>query len=97
MRCMTQLRTWLGRAGLLAVLLPLLAAGPVGAQSPAPGALPTAPGAERAGQPGTSPLEPYLITWLLPVSGLLTVLAGFYVDRRVRVVDRRRELASRQK
>jgi hypothetical protein len=28
---------------------------------------------------------------------LLTVLAGFYVDRRVRVVDRRRELASRQK
>jgi len=107
---MTQLRTWLGRAGLLVVLLPLLVAGSAGAQSPAPGALPTAPGAERAGeggltqahpstpgQPGTSPLEPYLITWLLPVSGLLTVLAGFYVDRRIRVVNRRRKLASRQK
>lgn len=75
-----------------------------------PGALPTAPGAQRAGeggltqahaslpgQPGTSPLEPYLITWLLPVSGLLAVFAGFYVDRRIRVVDRRRKLAAKSK
>ena len=38
-----------------------------------------------------SPLEPYLITWLLPVSGLLVLCAGFYVDRRVRVIDFRRK------
>jgi hypothetical protein len=80
------------------------------AAEPSPGALPTAPGAEHAGEggltqahpstpsePGKSPLEPYLITWLLPVSGLLTVFAGFYVDRRIRVVDRRRKLAAKPK
>jgi hypothetical protein len=60
-----------------------------------PAALPTAPGADRAisggltqahaslpGGPGLSPLEPYLVLWLLPLSGLLTVFAGIYVDRR---------------
>jgi hypothetical protein len=61
----------------------------------APAALPTAPGADRAvsgglseahpslpGGPGLSPLEPYLILWLLPASGLVTVFAGIYADRR---------------
>jgi hypothetical protein len=80
----------------------LLSGPPANAQSPAP--LPTVPGAERAGEggltqahpstpsvPGMSPLEAYLITWLLPVSGLLVLCAGFYVDRRVRVIDFRRK------
>jgi hypothetical protein len=65
------------------------------ADAQAPGPLPTAPGADRAvsgglsqahaslpGGPGLSPLEPYLILWLLPASGLVTVAAGVYADRR---------------
>ena len=66
-----------------------------------PGPLPTAPGADRAvegglsmshaslpGGPGKSPLEPYLVTWLLPVSGLLALFAGIYTDRRIRSMAR---------
>jgi hypothetical protein len=70
----------------------------------APVALPTAPGADRAvngglsqahaslpGGPGLSPLEPYLVLWLLPVSGLLTVAAAVYVDRRILALQRRHQ------
>ncbi|MBD5656050.1 MAG: hypothetical protein IAI50_12860 [Candidatus Eremiobacteraeota bacterium] len=65
------------------------------AQTPA-GGLPTAPAADRAGEggftssaaslpgPGQSPLEPYLITWLLPVSGIVCAVAGLTVARRLR-------------
>ena len=66
------------------------------AQTAAPQTLPTAPGADRAvvggltsakaslpGGPDRSPLEPYLVFWLLPASGILCVAAGIYVDRRV--------------
>ncbi len=80
-----------------AALVYVLSGLPVRAQTDAPAALPTAPGADRAvsgglsqahaslpGGPGLSPLEPYLILWLLPASGLLTVFAGIYVDRRTR-------------
>ncbi len=69
----------------------------------APVVLPTAPGADRAvngglseahaslpGGPGLSPLEPYLVLWLLPMSGLLTVAAAIYVDRRMLALQRRR-------
>jgi hypothetical protein len=99
----------LAAALLLSAALPAFAQSAAPAE-PSPAGLPTAPGAERAaqggltrahpslpGEPGTSPLEPYLITWLLPVAGLLTVFAGFYVDRRIRVVDRRRKLSSKPK
>jgi hypothetical protein len=81
----------------------MLVAGSSAAQAQTPGPLPTAPGADRAvmgglsqahaslpGGPGLSPLEPYLVTWLLPVSGVLTVLAGIYVDGRVRALGRRK-------
>jgi hypothetical protein len=63
--------------------------------------LPTAPAADRAGQGGytsapaslpgygASPLEPYLITWLLPISGLLCAIIGIGVDRRMRGSVRR--------
>lgn len=84
-------------AAALVLALSLLVWSPVFAQ-PAP-SLPTAPGAERAGEGGlssapaslpggpngTSPLEPYLVTWLLPISGIIAVIFGIYVDRRVRV------------
>ena len=67
---------------------------------PSPAALPTAPGAERAGEGGlssapaslkgpngASPLEPWLVTWLLPVSGIIAVGFAVYVDRRLRMMD----------
>jgi hypothetical protein len=60
-------------------------------------ALPTAPGANRASQGGlseapaslpkvhgASPLEPYLVTWLLPVSGILIAALCLAMDRRLR-------------
>jgi hypothetical protein len=60
-------------------------------------ALPTAPGANRATQGGlseapaslpkvhgASPLEPYLVTWLLPVSGILIAAICLVMDRRLR-------------
>lgn len=69
-------------------------AGPALAQTVA---LPTAPGADRATQggasmapaslpkvAGASPLEPYLITWLLPVFGLLIFGISVGVDRTLR-------------
>ena len=93
------------RAVVVAALMTLVGFGfasRAGAQ-PGPGPLPTAPGADRAvegglsqahaslpGGPGRSPLEPYLVLWLLPVSGLLTIAAAFYVDRRVLALARRR-------
>jgi len=74
------------------------AAVPAVAQNAAPAvALPTAPGANKAVEggpsqapaslpgPGQSPLEPYLVTWLLPVSGILVAFAFVAVDRRLRV------------
>lgn len=59
-------------------------------------ALPTAPAADRASQGGTtgaaaslpgengSPLEPYLITWLLPASGIIAAIVVVVTDRRMR-------------
>jgi hypothetical protein len=60
-------------------------------------ALPTAPAADRASQGGlseapaslpkvhgASPLEPYLVTWLLPVSGILIAALCVGMDRRLR-------------
>jgi len=65
-------------------------------------ALPTAPAADRASQGGlseapaslpkvhgASPLEPYLVTWLLPVSGLLIAAICVVMDRNLRARGRR--------
>jgi hypothetical protein len=65
--------------------------------SSAPGNLPTVPNAQRAseggltgGHPslpgvnGSSPLEPYLVTWLLPGSGILVAFAVLGADRALR-------------
>ncbi|GAC1313519.1 MAG: hypothetical protein NVSMB21_24780 [Vulcanimicrobiaceae bacterium] len=87
-------------APLLAALV-VAAAGtatPVFAQNAAPAvALPTAPGAHKAVEggpsqapaslpgPGESPLEPYLVTWLLPISGLIVAGVFVLVDKRVRL------------
>jgi hypothetical protein len=75
----------------------VLAQTDAGSASSAPGNLPVAPHAERAydggltsGHPslagvnGSSPLEPYLVTWLLPASGLIAVFAAFGADRTLR-------------
>lgn len=68
---------------------------PAVAQSPS-GALPTAPGAQKAVDGGlsqapaslpgygASPLEPYLVVWLLPVSGIVVAVVFAAVDKRVR-------------
>jgi hypothetical protein len=79
--------------GILALGLTLFVSTPVFAQA----ALPTAPAASRAvqggltssaaslpGPNGASPLEPYLVTWLLPISGIGAALFALYVDRRMR-------------
>jgi hypothetical protein len=78
---------------------PVAAQSPSGVESPGPGGgLPTAPAADRAAEGGlsasaaslpgpgngASPLEPYLVTWLLPVSGLLSAIVAIGIDRRVR-------------
>lgn len=82
----------------LAALVAFVAFAPAAAQDASPGpGLPTAPAADRATEGGVtsgaslkgnspfpSPLEPYLVTWLLPVSGLLSVLVAVAADRRVR-------------
>lgn len=77
------------------VLAVAFATAPVFAQT-APAALPTAPGAEKAGEgglsqapaslpgPGESPLEPYLVTWLLPVAGIIVAIVFVAVDKRIR-------------
>ncbi|GAC1491509.1 MAG: hypothetical protein NVS3B17_04420 [Vulcanimicrobiaceae bacterium] len=74
----------------------LVAARGAYAQAGAPAALPTAPGAQKAveGGPSQAPaslpgsggsaLEPYLVTWLLPVAGLACAFIGVGVDRRLR-------------
>ena len=66
------------------------------APSSAPGALPVVPNGEKAADMpaaapaslpavhGSSPLEPYLITWLLPVSGIVCAAFGLYVDKKMR-------------
>ncbi len=72
---------------------------PAGAQT---AALPTAPAADRASQGGlseapaslpkvhgASPLEPYLITWLLPFSGIIIAAVCVVTDRRLRAYGRR--------
>ena len=58
--------------------------------------LPTAPGAHKAVEggmtsapaslPGTgaSPLEPYLIVWLLPIAGIVCAVIATAIDRRLR-------------
>jgi len=78
-------------------LVAFFAPGAVYAQDKPAVALPTAPGAQKAveGGPsqapaslpgsGASPLEPYLVTWLLPVSGLLCAIIAVGVDKRVRM------------
>ncbi len=67
-------------------------------QGAAPAPLATAPGASKAGEGGlssapaslpggpngASPLEPYLVTWLLPVSGIIAVFMAVYADRQIR-------------
>ncbi|GAC1415621.1 MAG: hypothetical protein NVSMB5_04970 [Candidatus Velthaea sp.] len=81
--------------GTLAFGLLLGAALPAHAQS-GPSPLPTAPGADReridggtqaaASLPGgehRSPLEPWLIVWLLPVSGILSAAVAVSVDKRM--------------
>ncbi len=75
---------------------------PVSAQNASPGAaLPTAPGAEKATEGGASqapaslpgygasPLEPYLVTWLLPVAGIIVAIVFVTVDKRMRMTRRR--------
>lgn len=81
------------------VVAAALWASPVLAQNgPAP--LPTAPGADKAveGGPsqapaslpgpdnGASPLEPYLVTWLLPIAGIIVAVGFVVVDKRLRQV-----------
>jgi hypothetical protein len=84
-------------SGAVFVATPLLAQTDAGSASSAPGNLPVVPNAQRAadggltaghpslaGPNGSSPLEPYLVTWLLPVSGLLTAFAVIGLDRNLR-------------
>lgn len=89
-------------APLFAALVAIAAshATPAFAQN-APVALPTAPGAHKAVEgglsqapaslpgPGESPLEPYLVTWLLPVAGIFVAIVFVAVDKRMRVASRR--------
>ncbi len=87
-------------APLLAVFVfaAALAAGPVYAQDASPAAgLPTAPGAQKAVEGGASQapaslpgaggsaLEPYLVTWLLPVAGIIVAIVFVTVDKRIRM------------
>jgi len=90
-------------AAALTLGICLLLGAPVLAQQAPSGGLPTAPAADRASQGGlsqapaslpggpngASPLEPYLVTWLLPISGLISVFIGIYADRRIRDPYRR--------
>ena len=101
---MKRYRTILGSLAAAFVLgAALWAWSPAFAQDqPSPAALPTAPGAERTGEGGltagaslpggpngASPLEPWLVTWLLPVSGIIAVFFATYVDRQIRLPRRR--------
>jgi len=86
------------RPALAAFVFALLSL-PAFAQAPA--ALPTAPGADRAGDNGmtagaslpgdglhSSPLEPWLVVWLIPVAGILAGITCVSADRRLRVARR---------
>ncbi|GAC1548552.1 MAG: hypothetical protein NVS3B16_21580 [Vulcanimicrobiaceae bacterium] len=79
-----------------------LAAAPAYAQNASPAAaLPTAPGAQKAAEGGlsqapaslpgngASPLEPYLVTWLLPVAGVIVAIVFVTVDKRLRATGGR--------
>ncbi len=80
----------------VAIVALAVVANPALAQG-APSGLPTAPGAHKAVDgglsqapaslpgPGESPLEPYLVTWLLPVAGIVVAIAFVMVDKRLRV------------
>lgn len=69
---------------------------PTDAPSSAPGALPVVPNGEKAAEMpasapaslpavhGSSPLEPYLVTWLLPVGGIFSVVVALYADKKMR-------------
>jgi hypothetical protein len=50
---------------------------------PLPGANKDAPKASAPGEGGGA-LEPYLVTWLLPVTGIIMAASGLVVDRRMR-------------
>ncbi len=50
---------------------------------PLPGADKDAPKASAPGEGGGA-LEPYLVTWLLPVTGIIMAASGYIVDRRMR-------------
>jgi hypothetical protein len=50
---------------------------------PVPGANKDAPKASAPGEGGGA-LEPYLVTWLLPVTGIIMAASGIVVDRRMR-------------
>ena len=54
---------------------------------PVPGADKDSPKASSRGEGGGA-LEPYLITWLLPASGIIVAIVGVVVDRRMRVKGR---------
>jgi hypothetical protein len=81
---------------------PVFVAAQTGQASSAPGALPVVPGGQKAmDQPaaapaslpavhGSSPLEPYLVTWLLPVSGIFAVAVALFVDKKMRASMRGR-------
>lgn len=84
------------------VVVAVFDAAPSFAQDAKPAiALPTAPGAQKAVEggpsqapaslpgPGESPLEPYLVTWLLPVAGIFVGIVFVIVDKRMRVSRRR--------
>ena len=84
-------------AAAFCAVLTLAAITPVTSAFAQTQALPTAPGADRASQgglpeapaslpkvAGASPLEPYLITWLLPVSGIIIFGFCVFFDRRLR-------------
>jgi hypothetical protein len=75
---------------------PVLVAAQTDQASSAPGALPVVPGGQKAMDPpaaapaslpavhGSSPLEPYLVTWLLPVGGIFAVAVELYIDKKMR-------------
>lgn len=67
------------------------------AQDATPAALPTGPDAQNKSAnggytsakaslpdgPGSSPLEPYLVVWLIPVAGALSGFAMIWFEKRV--------------
>ncbi len=76
---MRVLRTALASALLVVGLSAAASAG----LPPVPGANKSAPKASAPGEGGGA-LEPYLVTLLLPVGGIVMAVAGYTVDRRTR-------------